>query len=455
MISIIVTTYGTQSFYTQACLESIRRWKSHQHELIVVTHDESLLLRAYLDACVDQGLIDRLVFAESNHGHTRGFNLGVQYAGGDVVFNICNDILIGPSLVDDCAWKLRTNRQLGIIGWHWYSEGVSWRNGRIEEFVLRDPNDPDLPAEHEQSIRGALWFTGRYFEGIGGAKWLHLCNTSFFGARKELLELVGGGFGAQYPHYWSDDFLCYAVLDQGFDIQNFDRKFRSPPYFYEFPYSQMDVGDRRRNVDAVRCERAFLDSVRLVNGGMTEEETVFLHLLAQAIPNGAVVTNVGVWHGSSAMVLLDALRSKAITFHFIDCFDTVGISAMSAQPPVMREEFLRNIQPYVGRGHTIDVVKANSLDLDRFPRSDFIFVDAGHTEECIGNDARLALVCLTPRGVAAFHDYGCPFWPAVKPALDATFPKLDIFGTVAVYRKLEPTRESYQWLNPERSPRLS
>jgi hypothetical protein len=71
-ISIIVTTYGTDTLYTQACLEAIRRWKNGHHELIVVTLDESPLLQAYLEACVAEGLIDRLVYTSSGHGHTRG-----------------------------------------------------------------------------------------------------------------------------------------------------------------------------------------------------------------------------------------------------------------------------------------------------------------------------------------------------------------------------------------------
>src|SRR5438067_13713184 len=92
IISIVVTTYGTDTYYTQACLEAIRRWKNSHHQLIVVVHDESALLRAYLDACCEDGLIDQLILAVPGHGHTRSFNLGVEDAIGEVVFNFCNDI---------------------------------------------------------------------------------------------------------------------------------------------------------------------------------------------------------------------------------------------------------------------------------------------------------------------------------------------------------------------------
>jgi GT2 family glycosyltransferase len=444
-ISIIVTTYGTDTRYTQACLEAIRSWKNGHHELIVVTHDESALLRAYLEACAAEGLIDRLVYASPGHGHTRGFNLGVQYATADVVFNICNDMEIGPCLVDDCAHKLRNDPQLGLIGWHWYNEGTFWKDGRITEYRLRNEDEPKMGQVEEENIRAAPWFTGRTFAALGGPKWLCLCNGSFFGIRRDLLDRVGGGFAPQYSHYWADDFLNYAVLDQGLDVRHFEEKFRHADFMAEHQYKHLDVPDRRRHEDVLRYEGAFLPAIRLLEGGMAEDESIFLHVLARAIPDGATVTNVGLWRGSSAIVLLDALKSRRINFHFIDAFDLPGVSEMSAQPPVGREEFLKYVEPFVGTRHTVRVVRANTLELDRFPKSDFIFVDAGHTEECITHDARLAGACLTARGVAAFHDYGCPSWPAVKPVLDREFPGIECHGTVGVYRAHSPPRETYTW----------
>lgn len=447
-ISIIVTTYGTDTLYTQACLEAIRRWKKGHHELIVVTHDESPLLQAYLEACLAEGLIDRLVYTSSGHGHTRGFNLGVSYTTADVVFNICNDIEIGPSLVDDCAHKLRRDPQLGIIGWHWYNEGTFWRDNRIAEYRLRNEDEPEMSKSEEENIRAAPWFTGRTFAALNGPKRLCLCNTSFFGIRRDLLDRIGGGFESRYTHYWADDFLNYAVLDQGLDVRHFEEKFRRDDFMYEFQYKHTDVPDRRRHEDALRYEGAFLPAIRLLGGGMSEKESIFLHILARAIPDGATVTNVGLWRGSSAIVLLDALKAKRINFHFIDAFDLPGVSAMSAQPPVGREECLKYLEPFVGNRHTVRIVRANTLELDRFPKSDFLFLDAGHTEECIAHDARLTRACLTVRGVAAFHDYGCPSWPAVKPVLDRVFPGIECHETVGVFRANTPPRETYTWNTP-------
>lgn len=451
-ISIVVTTYGTDTYYTQACLESVRRWKMPHHELIVVAHDESPLLRAYLEACRAEGMIDALVLAVEGHGHTRGFNLALQYARSNVIFNICNDILIGPALVDDCAHKLRNIPQIGLIGWHWYNEGTFWREGSIAEYRLRDESHPWLSPQDEANIRHAAWFTGRAFAALGGPKWLCLCNTGFFGVRREVLQRVDGGFGREYRHYWADDFLNYAVLDQGLDVRHFEHKFRQTAYFREFQYDNVDVSDRRRHADRVQHSAAFLDAIDLLGGGMSREESVFLHLLAKAVPDGAVVTNVGLWRGSSAITLLDAMRAKRATFHFIDCFDIPGISAMSAQSPVDRAEFLKYVEPFIGPRHTVYVTRANTLDLEHFPKSDFVFLDAGHTAECIEHDAKLVRKCLTERGVAAFHDYGYKDWPAVKSAVDRHFSGVHAFQTVAVYRAARESRREFTWPTGFRPP---
>jgi GT2 family glycosyltransferase len=447
-ISMIVTTYGTDTLYTQACLASISRWKQDHHELLVVTHDESPLLRAYLDACAAEGLIDRLIFATSGHGHTRGFNLAVRYASSDVVFNICNDILIGPSLIDDCAHKLRADTQLGLIGWHWYNEGTIWQDGELTEYQLREESNPWLSDQDRQKIEGAEWFTGRTFQGLGGPKWICLCNTGFMGVRQEVLQRVGGGFGKEYSHYWADDFLNYAVLDQGLDVRHFEAKFRDRAFFYELQYDHADAQDRRRHVDELKYEAPFLDSIRLLGGGMSRDESIYLHLLARSIPESSVVTNIGVWRGSSAIVLLDAMRSKQATFNFIDCFDLADISEMSGQPPVSRDEFLKYVEPYIGSRHKINVLRANTLDLACFPKSDFVFLDAGHTKECITHDASCVRECLMSRGTAVFHDYGSEIWPDIRPGVDSVFPGVEQQHTVGVFRAAPVCRETFQWPHP-------
>ena len=85
------------------------------------------------------------------------------------------------------------------------------------------------------------------------------------------------------------------------------------------------------------------------------------------------------------------------------------------------------------------------MELSSFPASDFFFIDAGHTKECITHDAQLARDNLTDSGTVVFHDYGQPIWPDIKPAVDAVFDDLDIYETLAVYRSQKPERVSFEW----------
>ena len=234
-ISIAVTTYGTQSFYTHGCLEAIREWKTERHELIVACHDGSLLLEHYLRACAKDRLIDRLIFTPPGYGHTMGVNRCFAEAHGRWLFSVANDIALGPAIVNDCAHRLETEPQLGLIGWHWYNDGTFWQDGRIVRYQLRDDASPNMEARDEQNVRSASWFTGRTFEALGGPKWLCLCNTAFFGIRREVWDAVGG-FAYVYRHYWADDFLNYAVLDQGLNVEAFAEKFRNNHHFHEIQY---------------------------------------------------------------------------------------------------------------------------------------------------------------------------------------------------------------------------
>ena len=226
-VSLVVTTYGIDTRYTQLCIEKIATWKSRHHELIVVVHDPSAMLRLYLEYMTMLGVINQLVYAPSRYGHVAGVNLGFQRARNGVVFNINTDIRVGAGLVDRCADRLMQNRRVGMIGWHYNWGGghdaTRWRNGKLE-FTLRTRESKVrkkgfLDKEHGLNIQSASWNTGRIFSAVGERRIL-CANTSFFGIRKTLWNRIGGFDVERYPHYWSDDYLCYAVLELGYDIEN-------------------------------------------------------------------------------------------------------------------------------------------------------------------------------------------------------------------------------------------
>jgi GT2 family glycosyltransferase len=235
-ISLVLTTYGADTWYTQRCLARIAEWKTPRHELIVVVHDETPLLRAYLEHCRRTGLVDLLLSAVPGHGHVRGVNLGFARTCGGIIFNICNDMLVGPGVVDACVARLRSEPRTGMIAWHYDwapdHEGTFWHGERLDHAVRGRTEDATsredgwLNPEHVANISAAPWFSNRVFAALGTRRLL-LPNGSFFGIRRELWQRLGGYDEQRYPHSWADDFLAYGVLELGYDIANLPPELRA------------------------------------------------------------------------------------------------------------------------------------------------------------------------------------------------------------------------------------
>lgn len=307
-VSLVVTTYGGETAHTQACLGRIRRWKQPSHEVIVVVHDESPTLRTFLELCTRLGIVDRLVLADSGHGHVRGVNLGFSLARADIVFNVCIDMRIGGRLVGDCVEVLRTTPNAGMIGWHydWGTdcEGSRWRDGKLV-ISIRKP-DATMPGgrlleEHVRNVRGARWSTGRVLESVGDLRFT-CCNGSFFGMRRALWDRLGGFDERLYPIHFADDFLTYAVLDQGLDVLNLPRRYRCGGDPAEFTaltdLAWQGRADPMKGVDRV-VWRSGKPHPRL-----GEVENAFLEMLERASGDGvsAIVLGDPPWRPLAARV---------------------------------------------------------------------------------------------------------------------------------------------------------
>jgi GT2 family glycosyltransferase len=225
--SIVVTTYGGETAYTEQCLERIAAFKDSSPEVVVVVHDASPLLNDYLEYCRDRGVVDHLVWAESGHGHLRGVNLGMARASRPVLINVNIDVEVSLYVIDHCVRTLLDEPRIGLIGWHYrwgaFHRGTQWRNGRLQFNVryedLYSDIKGELNEEHRRNIQRAWWYTGRTFKAAGSRR-LVLCNTSFFAVRRAVWRHIGGFDWHTYHHAWADDFLCYALLEQGYDVLN-------------------------------------------------------------------------------------------------------------------------------------------------------------------------------------------------------------------------------------------
>jgi GT2 family glycosyltransferase len=295
--SFVITTYGGESAHTQKCLGRIRQWKTKRDEVILIVHDESPILRQFLELCRALRIIDRLVLAPPGHGHVRGVNLGVEPARAEVVFNICIDMRIGAEVVTECEQLLRSRPNVGMVAWHYNwsanTEGSQWKDGQLE-FSLRKRDDYSegamLAAEEVNNIRNAPWSTGRVL-GSAGTVRITCANGSFFAIGRELWNRMGGFDERLYPGHFADDFLTYAILDQGLDVLNIPRRFRcgaAPDEFLaltELPW--LNRPDPDEGVDRIQwtCAEPAAE--------LSEDENVFLDMLARSTGRNAVVSSVG------------------------------------------------------------------------------------------------------------------------------------------------------------------
>lgn len=311
-LSVVVTTYGGETAHTQGCLGWIRRWKKPSHEVVVVAHDESPTLRAFLEYCRRLRIIDRLVLAEPGHGHVRGVNLGFALSRADTVFNVCIDMRVGGAVIDDCSTLLHGEQNVGMVGWHYdwnvACEGSRWRGNRLETTIRRpDASMPGgrLLAEHVHNIRAAPWFTGRVLEAVGDLRFT-CCNGSFFGIRRDLWERLGGFDERLYPVHFADDFLTYAVLDQGLDVLNLPRRYRCRGEPSEF-LALTDLAwqgrpDPLKGVDRVTWQSSSGDSP------VGELESAYLGMVGRALDASAAVLVEGdpLWRPGAGVPARDA-----------------------------------------------------------------------------------------------------------------------------------------------------
>jgi GT2 family glycosyltransferase len=295
--SIIVTTYGGETAHTQHCLGRIRRWKTPQDEVLVVVHDETPMLRQFLELCRSLRIVDRLVLAKAEHGHVRGVNLGFALAKADIVFNVCIDMRVGGALMSECAELLRTQPNVGLIGWHydWSAdmEGSRWRDGRLQ-FSLRKIDSTAvagrLAPEHVENVRRAVWYTGRVFESVGEVRFACV-NGSFFGTHRRLWQRLGGFDERLYPIHFADDFLTYAILDQGLDVLNVPRRFRCGAEPDEL--SALTDLHWQNRVDPYAGIDRVEWTVADPEARLTERENVYLDMLARTLDARTVVSIVG------------------------------------------------------------------------------------------------------------------------------------------------------------------
>ena len=150
----------------------------------------------------------------------------------------------------------------------------------------------------------------------------------------------------------------------------------------------------------------------------------FYEEVANNLPDGAVIAEVGVATGASAIFLAEQLlnQGKIFTFYLIDNLAYGG--------DMQLRTLLKNIC-LADLGHLVEVVPVSSVEgACRFPdrHFDFVFVDASHRIEWTKADILLWMTKVKVGGILAGHDYNRKEGIEVKMAVDTMFPTTKLVG---------------------------
>lgn len=145
----------------------------------------------------------------------------------------------------------------------------------------------------------------------------------------------------------------------------------------------------------------------------------FYQNMARDMPDDAVIAEVGVAEGASAIFLAESLLNygKKFTFHMIDSLD------------YGHEDQLRTIVRNIGDaglGSYVDVIPLSSVEAAcRAPdhHYDFVFIDASHKTEETKADLSLWYQKVKIGGVLAGHDYNNQEGADVRYAVDLMVPR--------------------------------
>jgi len=187
--------------------------------------------------------------------------------------------------------------------------------------------------------------------------------------------------------------------------------------------------------------------IRLINfvsehGNVTSHELLCLCMMVQSFRPKQVL-ELGTFNGNTTLqIAANLVGEESITtldlpvgnepVNSNDKYDAGLISSYVREQP----RYLKS--PYESK---VKQIYADSIEVDfatlTSSSPDFIFIDAGHSDECVRNDTDKSLKVLAPGGTIVWHDY-TQDWPDVFNFLNElaeSLPLKHIFGTnLVVYQ---------------------
>jgi N-acetylglucosaminyl-diphospho-decaprenol L-rhamnosyltransferase len=200
-LSVIIVNWNTRD-HLERCLDSISAgsplvgW-----QIIVVDNastDDSVALIQNRFQQVE------LVQSKENLGFSKGNNLGLTYARGDVVIFLNSDTLSSPPTLEKLANALKTDQSIGVL-----SPLLRTPSGEGQRFAYGD--DPTLGYLFNRAVARLLrrdlhdWQPLQTIE----AQWV---SGACMCIRRDVLEKTGGFFEGLFM-YFEDNDLCKRIRE--------------------------------------------------------------------------------------------------------------------------------------------------------------------------------------------------------------------------------------------------
>ncbi len=206
MISIVIFTRDDAEWLGR-CLGALRDDPPDEPiEVIVFDNaskdDTPALVRAWRGGSGEQASLMR---ADRDTSFSKGNNLGLRAAGGELVLFLNPDTEPSGEVLDRCAQVLRSEGDVGLVGPRLlFPDGASQGNG----WAL--PSPPQLLRER-LGLATRLVAPSSELTDVG---WLMGC--FLMGRRSDLLGL--GGFDERYWFHGTDLEICARVLKNGWRV---------------------------------------------------------------------------------------------------------------------------------------------------------------------------------------------------------------------------------------------
>jgi hypothetical protein len=412
--SIVVPTHKHLSDCLRPCLESIIKNTDlyADVEVIVVANgcgDDGT--REYVESL---GASFKLIWLDEAAGYTHATNVGLAAATGDALIVANNDVIIQD-----------------------FQAKNMWLDRLLEPF-----KDPTVGMTGPLKIR----------DEVTGYDFLVFCLAAF---SRELYNKLGPLDEVFSPGAYEDVDYCLKAERLGYQVlmianqQGVDRQrglvVTDYPLYHRGETTVMDAEHLAR-WEGIKAKNARVLRERwpaLPEGSFSPLDVAEYRRLANEVPDGGTICELGVWKGRSLCSIAGIIKRKRLKVIAVDTFQ--GSVDFEPEKLIARNLDLEGIfranmqkfgiDPAI---HRMTGDEASQLMEDR--SIDLLFIDANHGYAAVKND----LERWEPkvRGVIGGHDYNGPMypnpsWPGVKRAVDERYRDIHYDGVSLVWsRKL-------------------